>query len=72
MLEACVAGVGIAQVMELGIRSLLADGLLIPLFPEWTDERFPLFALYPSRSFPPAKLRAFLDFVSDLASAGGA
>lgn len=70
MLEACVAGVGIAQVMELGIRSLLAEGLLIPLFPEWTDETFPLFALYPSRSFPPAKLRAFLDFVSEMASMG--
>ena len=70
MVGACVAGVGIAQVMELGIHDLLADGRLVELFPEWPDETFPLFALYPSRSLPPAKLRAFLDFVAEIVSVG--
>jgi len=70
MIGVCVAGVGIAQVMELGIHDMLADGRLVELFPEWPDETFPLFALYPSRSLPPAKLRAFLDFVSEIVKPG--
>lgn len=63
MLSTCVAGYGIAQVMELSAEQLLAEGKLIELFPDWPDERFPLYALYLSGSYPPAKTRAFLDFV---------
>ena len=70
MIGVCVAGVGIAQVIELGIHDMLADGRLVELFPEWPDETFPLFALYPSRSLPPAKLRASLDFVSEIVKPG--
>lgn len=66
MLGACLAGVGIAQVMALSVRTLLREGRLIDLFPDWPDEMFPLYALYPSRSLPPAKLRAFVDFVLNL------
>jgi DNA-binding transcriptional LysR family regulator len=64
MLEACAAGHGIAQVMALGIEDLLRTRVLVNLFPEWTDERFPLFAFHPSRHLPPAKVRAFLEFVT--------
>jgi DNA-binding transcriptional LysR family regulator len=63
MLNACLAGYGIAQMMSLGIGELLAKGKLVELFPDWPDERFPLYALYPSRRHVPAKTRAFLDFV---------
>lgn len=63
LLAACTAGHGVAQVMELGARALIGDGVLVVLFPDWSDERFPLYALYPSRHLPPAKVRAFLDFV---------
>ncbi|CAG9243741.1 LysR family transcriptional regulator [Paraburkholderia caribensis] len=66
MHSACLAGYGIAQVMELGVESLLAEGRLISLFPEWSEERFPLYALYPSRAHLPAKTQAFLDFVSSI------
>jgi DNA-binding transcriptional LysR family regulator len=62
MLTACCAGAGIAQTLALGTENLLADGRLIDLFPDWPGERFPLYALYPSRSFVPAKMTAFLDF----------
>jgi DNA-binding transcriptional LysR family regulator len=30
---------------------------------DWPGERFPLYALHPSRHPPPAKVRAFIDFV---------
>ncbi len=60
---ACLSGVGVAQIKALGIQELLDDGQLIDLFPDWPDERFPLYALYPSRHLPAAKVRAFIDFV---------
>lgn len=63
MHSACLAGFGVAQVMELGVENLLAEGQLINLLPHWSDERFPLHAYYPSRNYLPAKTRAFLDFV---------
>jgi DNA-binding transcriptional LysR family regulator len=61
-----MAGYGIAQVMELGVQRLMGEGRLIELFPDWADERFPLYALYPSRAHPAAKTRAFLEFVSSI------
>ncbi len=64
LLEVCAAGEGVAQVLDLGIAPLLANGTLINLFPRWTDERFPLYVFHPSRHLPPARLRAFLDFVA--------
>jgi len=62
-LGACLAGHGIAQLMELGTEELRASGQLVELFPRWHDELFPLYAFHPSRHLPPAKVRAFLDFV---------
>ncbi|KPH01291.1 LysR family transcriptional regulator [Pseudomonas sp. RIT-PI-q] len=62
----CESGQAIAQVLDLGIAPALKEGRLIELFPDWPDERFPLFALYPSRHLPAAKVRAFLDFVIEL------
>jgi DNA-binding transcriptional LysR family regulator len=59
----CRAGKGIAQVLALGLEEELEDGRLIDLFPDWPGEHFPLYALYPSRHHPPAKVRAFIDFV---------
>jgi DNA-binding transcriptional LysR family regulator len=63
MIDTCVAGAGVAQVMALDIGALLDAGKLVDLFPDWPDERFPLYALYPSRQHAPAKVKAFLDFV---------
>jgi DNA-binding transcriptional LysR family regulator len=62
-LTACAAGHGIAQTFELGVEALLTRGELVQILPDWAEERFPLYAYYPSRHLPPAKVRAFLDFV---------
>ena len=66
-LGACVAGMGVAQVFELGIEALLKRGKLVNLFPDWSDEHFPLYIYHTSRHFVPAKLRVFLDFLGTLA-----
>lgn len=62
-LAACAGGNGIAQTIELGLAPLLASGALVQVLPDWAEERFPLYAYYPSRHLPPAKVRAFVDFV---------
>jgi len=69
MLTACVAGGGIAQVMDLGVGPLLADGRLVELFPDWPDEMFPLHAAYPSRRHVPARVRVFIRFCRDALAA---
>jgi DNA-binding transcriptional LysR family regulator len=62
-LAACAAGYGVTQTFELGIEPLLASGALEQILPAWAEERFPLYAYHPSRHLPPAKVRAFIDFV---------
>lgn len=69
MYALCVAGVGIAQVLELSVRDAMADGRLVELFPDWAEEMFPLYAFYPSRRNAPPKVRAFVDFCVELAVA---
>lgn len=64
---ACLAGLGIAQPMALGLTRYFESGELVDLFPEWAEEYFPLRIYHPSRHLPPAKVRAFLDFVAAIA-----
>ena len=66
LIGACEAGAGIAQILELGCRHLLDSGRLVELFPEWSDERFPLHAIYPSRLHRAAKVRAFIEFCLEI------
>jgi DNA-binding transcriptional LysR family regulator len=63
-LAACVAGYGVAQTFTLGTDGLLERGELVQLLPDWAEESFPLYVYYPSRHLPPAKVRAFVDFVA--------
>jgi DNA-binding transcriptional LysR family regulator len=41
----------------------LRSKALVELFPDWAEERFPLYMLYPSRHLRSAKVRAFADFL---------
>jgi len=62
-LAACVAGQGIAQSVAFGLEPLLASKALVQVLPDWAEERYALYSYYPSRHLPPAKVRAFLDFL---------
>jgi DNA-binding transcriptional LysR family regulator len=66
----CVAGWGIAQVLEVAVKPMLETGALVKLLPEWGDERFPIYAVYPSRNYVPPKVRVFIDFISSAVSQG--
>lgn len=66
--ENALAGLGPALLSDWMIGDDLASGALIDLFPEHvvSTERAPstAWALYPSRSHVPAKVRVFIDFLT--------
>jgi DNA-binding transcriptional LysR family regulator len=64
-LAACVAGQGVAQSFALGLDSFFESQALRQVLPEWAEEWFPLYTYYPSRHLPPAKVRAFIDFIEN-------
>jgi DNA-binding transcriptional LysR family regulator len=63
MLAACLAGHGIAQHFEFQVRDCIADGRLVQILREWSDETFPLYAYHRSPTLMSARVRAFLDFL---------
>jgi len=67
-LAACAAGLGVAQCFEFGLDPMLASGALTQILKDWSDELYPLYSYYPSRHPPPARVRAFLDFVREIAA----
>ena len=69
-IEACLAGQGIFQSLELGLGRWLGRGELVQILADWSDEMWPLYAYHPSRHLPPAKVRAFLDFVQEVGRRG--
>jgi DNA-binding transcriptional LysR family regulator len=66
LLSACLAGIGVARIKGIGVADLIEKGKLVELLPDWQGEGFPLYALYPSRHLPAAKVRAFIDFVTEI------
>lgn len=65
--SACVAGQGVFQSLAIGLAPFVERGELVPILPEWSEELYPLYAYHPSRHLPPAKVRAFLDFIQEVA-----
>jgi len=63
---ACLAGYGIAQVIDLGVEAHLRAGALEPILTDWPDETYPLYVYYPSRTHLPARVRAFIDFLAGM------
>ncbi len=66
LLGACLGGAGIAQLLELYAKDIIAQRRLVPLLSEWSDETFPLYAYHHASSIVPAKVQAFLEFVHEI------
>ncbi|TDK29851.1 LysR family transcriptional regulator [Rhizobium deserti] len=66
LLGACLGGAGIAQLLELYAKDIIAQRRLVPLLSEWSDETFPLYAYHHASSIVPAKVQAFLEFVREI------
>lgn len=68
MVEAALAGIGIAWVPEYHVVEHLASGRLVHLLPEWSPSLPGLSLYYPANRHPPAALRLLLQAVRDWAS----
>jgi DNA-binding transcriptional LysR family regulator len=63
---ACVAGLGIIQAPQAGLRELLASGKLVEVMPDYRPAPMPLAFVYPTRKHVPARAVAFMDWVAGL------
>ena len=61
---AAVAGVGIAYEPEFILGPDLKAGRLVPILASYTSPLGPIYAVYPSRRYLTAKVRAFVDFLA--------
>lgn len=66
LIAACVAGLGVAQLLDLYVRDLIAAGQLVQILPDWAEETYPLYAYHHSAQLMSAKVRAFLAFVTSV------
>lgn len=65
-LEGALHHLGIASLPEFTARAALKTGTLIEVLADWehrTDYAGTAWLLYPSNRYPPAKLRAWIDFI---------
>lgn len=63
--DATRAGCGVSLLPTVYIKDDLAAGLLESVLNDWTSAHYSVYAIYPSRRYVPAKVRAFLDFVAE-------
>jgi DNA-binding transcriptional LysR family regulator len=61
---AAVAGVGIVYEPEFIVGADLAAGRLVPVLASYRSTPAPIYAVYPSRRYLPAKVRVFVDFLA--------
>ncbi|MES2412611.1 MAG: LysR family transcriptional regulator [Pseudomonadota bacterium] len=65
--DVAIAGVGIALVPSWMCREAVRDGRLVPICPDWTSTRINVIsALWPSRRNTLPRLRAFVDFLTEI------
>jgi DNA-binding transcriptional LysR family regulator len=63
MLEAALAGQGLAYLSDVAAAESIEAGLLLPVLEDWSPAYPGLCLYYPSRRNIPARLRAFIDLV---------
>jgi DNA-binding transcriptional LysR family regulator len=60
---AALAGIGITRQPTFMLSEYIQSGKLIPLMPEYSAVELGIYAVYPSRTYLPAKVRAAIDFL---------
>ena len=62
---ACLAGLGIIQAPEIGVREEIAQGVLVEVLPQFRPEPMPVSLLYAHRRNLPRRVRVFMDWVAE-------
>lgn len=63
---ACVAGIGLIQAPAIGMRPLIAQGLLVEVLPEWRAPAMPMSLLYAHRRHLPRRVQVFMNWLAEL------
>ena len=67
LLDAAVAGAGIATMLDVMSSRWFASGALAPILQDWQRrDRYPISIVYPQSRHLSAKVRVFSDFVAGL------
>ncbi|MDR6290450.1 MULTISPECIES: LysR family transcriptional regulator [Inquilinus] len=66
MIEAALAGLGVAYLSEWSVLADIAAGRLVRVLEDWTPSFAGLALYYPGRRHVPAGLRAFIDLVREV------
>lgn len=61
---ACLAGYGLIQVPDMGVRDLIEKGLLVEVMKDLQSEPMPVSLLYAQHRHMPQRVRAFADWIS--------
>ncbi|NRF67788.1 LysR family transcriptional regulator [Aquincola sp. S2] len=72
LLQAVLAGAGIAMLPTYLVSALVVRGELVPVLPGWEPEVLGIHAIYLSRQHPPRLLRVMLDFLAERFGGGEA
>ncbi|HYD93972.1 MAG TPA: LysR family transcriptional regulator [Noviherbaspirillum sp.] len=67
-LSAGLAGLGIGQMAAYTVKPFIQSGLLEPLLTDWCSSAVPMHVVYPQNRHLSAKVRAFVEWVSELLS----
>lgn len=65
LLEAAVAGVGIAKLPSFVAGAAMASGALVEVLAEYREPDLGVWAVYPAGRAPQPKVRAFVDFLAE-------
>jgi len=60
---ACLAGLGIIQVPEVGVRSALDQGVLVELIPQYRAAPMPVSLVYANRRHQPRRVQVFMNWL---------
>ena len=62
----CLAGLGLIQIPAYDVRAYLVSGELVEVMPDHAAEPLPVTLLHPDRRHVPARLRVFMDWMTEL------
>jgi DNA-binding transcriptional LysR family regulator len=62
LVTAAVEGVGICRLPELYVRDHLRSGALVEILADFRSDPLPVWMVYPSSRYTPAKVRIFIDY----------
>ncbi|MGZ3237040.1 MAG: LysR family transcriptional regulator [Burkholderiaceae bacterium] len=63
---ACLAGLGLIQVPQTGVRRLIEDGQLVEVLPQYQAEPMPVSLLYANRRHLPKRVQVFMAWMTEI------